>query len=125
METGIVCGVLGEHPGCLLGDIEIDGVDELLHGDDAGGEVERDDRGVGLIGDLGQLRAQDLLGSGEVGRGREPALAVLVHHRRGTRGQVAQTVCELGGVPRRHVLPGERAILPEGDRPQEVVAEGI
>ena len=124
-EASTVGLILSQDPRLLLGDIAVDEVDELLDSGDASGEVEGAHRVVSGLHDARKCVDKHALGIREVVRGGELAVEVAADHRGRARGEIAQTVGELGGVSRRHVLPGERAVLTELDCTKEVIAERI
>ena len=73
--------VLGEDPGLLLGDIQVDLVDELLHGDDAGGEVQVPDRSVRDLDRATEPVDDLLLGVREVVCRRQLPIPIAHDHR--------------------------------------------
>ncbi len=117
--------VLGEHPRLLLGDVAIDQVDELLDGGDTRGEVKCTHRVISGLRGARQCVDQYALSIGEIVRRGQFAIKVAADHGGRPRGEIAQPVRELGGIARRHVLPGERPVLTKLDRAQKVIAECV
>jgi len=72
-----------------------------------------------------KLVRERLLGRSVVGRLGSTPSKVPADHRGDPAGQVAQAVRQFGGVDRVQVLPGERAVRAELDRPEEVVPERV
>src|SRR5690606_28652320 len=80
------------------------------------------DAPVGPCDRLGEAVVDRLLGLTGRRRLRQLAAEVLADHGRHAGRQVAVVVGQLAGVAGGEVLPGEGAVLAEGDGPQEVPA---
>ena len=115
--------ILGEHPGfgvldCLVG--PGDGLEDRFHrlvNEEALRAVEGA-AGRGVVGAVGFVCWAEV-------SCRDHALAVLLDHRDGAAGEVAESVGEFGGVDRFESLPRERSVAVERDLAQQEVPEGI
>ena len=122
---GQVLAGLGQVPGLALRQVGVGGADEPPDGGQGPlvGDLLEGGGGLG-VGPPGGLLDGDLGVGGRPGPGQHP-VAVALDHGRDPAGQVAEPVGQVGVVALDQRLPGEVAVLAEGDLALEEVADGV